>query len=161
MTWSLTTLCRRSLRWKGGLSRGLPTILLQYKSDLRVETRDLHVGTTGELGFATGLQMLSAMLKHGQKSGVCVRFTSHSQPLRKTPPLWAAYVTLQEVKRLMARLSRSRLGPGRYGIRQSTAGPDTVALSRADTTTDCVRDQNAIRREEGRVRSVTDSFILV
>jgi len=48
----------------------------QYESDLHVETRDLHVGTTGELGYATGLQMISGMLKHGQKSGVWVRFTS-------------------------------------------------------------------------------------
>jgi len=48
----------------------------QYESDLRVETRDLHVGASGELGYATGLQMISGMLKHGQKSGVWVRFTS-------------------------------------------------------------------------------------
>jgi uncharacterized protein (TIGR02246 family) len=48
----------------------------QYESDLHVETRDLHVGTTGELGYATGLQTISGMLKHGQKSGVWVRFTS-------------------------------------------------------------------------------------
>jgi uncharacterized protein (TIGR02246 family) len=48
----------------------------QYESDLHVETRDLHVGTTGELGYATGLQTISGMLKHGQKSGVFVRFTS-------------------------------------------------------------------------------------
>jgi ketosteroid isomerase-like protein len=48
----------------------------QYESDLHVETRDLHVGTTGELGYATGLQMISGMLKHGQKSGVWVRFAS-------------------------------------------------------------------------------------
>jgi len=48
----------------------------QYESDLRVETRDLHVGASCELGYATGLQMISGMLKHGQKSGVWVRFTS-------------------------------------------------------------------------------------
>jgi uncharacterized protein (TIGR02246 family) len=48
----------------------------QYESDLHVETRDLHVGTTGELGYATGLQMISGTLKHSQKSGVWVRFTS-------------------------------------------------------------------------------------
>ena len=48
----------------------------QYESDLHVETRDLHVGATGELGYATGLQMISGMLKHGQKSGVWLRFTS-------------------------------------------------------------------------------------
>jgi uncharacterized protein (TIGR02246 family) len=48
----------------------------QYESDLRVETRDLHVGANGDLGYATGLQMISGTLKHGQKSGVWVRFTS-------------------------------------------------------------------------------------
>jgi uncharacterized protein (TIGR02246 family) len=48
----------------------------QYDSDLHVETRDLHVGASGELGYATGLQMISGMLKHGQKSGMWVRFTS-------------------------------------------------------------------------------------
>jgi len=48
----------------------------QYDSDLHVETRDLHVGANGEFGYATGLQMISGMLKHGQKSGVWVRFTS-------------------------------------------------------------------------------------
>jgi uncharacterized protein (TIGR02246 family) len=48
----------------------------QYESDLRVETRDLNVGANGDLGYATGLQMISGALKHGQKSGVWVRFTS-------------------------------------------------------------------------------------
>jgi uncharacterized protein (TIGR02246 family) len=48
----------------------------QYESDLRVETRDLQVGANGDLGYATGLQMISGTLKHGQKSGVWVRFTS-------------------------------------------------------------------------------------
>jgi uncharacterized protein (TIGR02246 family) len=47
-----------------------------YDSDLRVETRDLHVGANGDLGYATGLQMITGTLKHGQKSGVWVRFTS-------------------------------------------------------------------------------------
>jgi uncharacterized protein (TIGR02246 family) len=48
----------------------------QYESDLHVETRDLQVGVSGEIGYATGLQMLSGTLKHGAKSGVWVRFTS-------------------------------------------------------------------------------------
>jgi len=48
----------------------------QYDSDLRVETRELHIGANGDLGYATGLQMISGTLKHGQKSGVWVRFTS-------------------------------------------------------------------------------------
>jgi uncharacterized protein (TIGR02246 family) len=48
----------------------------QYESDLRIETRDLHVGANGELGYATGLQMISGTLRHGGKSGAWVRFTS-------------------------------------------------------------------------------------
>jgi uncharacterized protein (TIGR02246 family) len=48
----------------------------QYDSDLHVETRDLQIGATGELGYATGLQMISGALKHGQRSGMWVRFTS-------------------------------------------------------------------------------------
>ena len=48
----------------------------QYESDLHVETRDLRVEASCEFGYATGLQMISGMLKHGQKSGVWVRFTS-------------------------------------------------------------------------------------
>jgi uncharacterized protein (TIGR02246 family) len=48
----------------------------QYESDLHVETRDLHVGASGEFGYATGLQMISGTLKHGQKSGMWIRFTS-------------------------------------------------------------------------------------
>jgi len=48
----------------------------QYESDLRIETRDLHVGASGEFGYLTGLQMISGTLKHGEKSGVWVRFTS-------------------------------------------------------------------------------------
>ena len=46
------------------------------QSDLHVETRDLHVGASGEFGYATGLQMISGTLKHGQKSGMWIRFTS-------------------------------------------------------------------------------------
>jgi uncharacterized protein (TIGR02246 family) len=48
----------------------------QYESDLHVETRDLQVGASGELAYATGLQMISGTLKHGGKSGAWVRFTS-------------------------------------------------------------------------------------
>ena len=48
----------------------------QYESDLHVETRDLQVGASGELAYATGLQMVSGTLKHGGKSGAWVRFTS-------------------------------------------------------------------------------------
>jgi len=48
----------------------------QYEDDLRVEVRDLRVGASGELGFATGLEMIHGTLKHGQKSNTWVRFTS-------------------------------------------------------------------------------------
>jgi uncharacterized protein (TIGR02246 family) len=48
----------------------------QYDDNLRVELRDLHVGASGELGYATGLEMISGTLKHGQKSNTWVRFTS-------------------------------------------------------------------------------------
>src|SRR5262245_57096412 len=48
----------------------------QYEENLRVEVRDLHVGGSGELGYATGLEMISGTLKHGQKSNMWVRFTS-------------------------------------------------------------------------------------
>jgi uncharacterized protein (TIGR02246 family) len=51
-------------------------LFAQYESDLHVETRDLHVGASGEFGYATGLQMISGTLKHGQKSGMWIRFTS-------------------------------------------------------------------------------------
>jgi uncharacterized protein (TIGR02246 family) len=57
----------------------------QYESDLHVETRDLHVGGSGEFGYATGLQMISGMLKHRQKSGMWVRFTSL---YRKVNGIW-------------------------------------------------------------------------
>ena len=48
----------------------------QYESNLRVEIRDLHVGATGDLGYATGVESISGTLKNGQKSQVWVRFTS-------------------------------------------------------------------------------------
>lgn len=48
----------------------------QYDSDLHVEIRDLHVGATGDLGYAAGLELISGTLKNGQKSGLWVRFTS-------------------------------------------------------------------------------------
>lgn len=48
----------------------------QYEDNLRVELRDLRVGASGELGYATGLEMISGTLKHGQKSNMWVRFTS-------------------------------------------------------------------------------------
>jgi uncharacterized protein (TIGR02246 family) len=50
--------------------------LSQYADNVKVEVRDLHVGATGDLGYATGLELISGTLKGGQKSGVWVRFTS-------------------------------------------------------------------------------------
>jgi uncharacterized protein (TIGR02246 family) len=48
----------------------------QYEDNLHVEVHDLHVGASGEFGYATGLEMISGTLKHGQKSNIWVRFTS-------------------------------------------------------------------------------------
>jgi len=50
--------------------------LSQYKGNLRVEVRDLHVGATGDLGYAAGLELISGTLKNGKKSDVWLRFTS-------------------------------------------------------------------------------------
>ena len=57
----------------------------QYDSNLNVEIRDLHVGATGDLGYAVGLELISGTLKHGQKSAVWLRFTSL---LRKSDGRW-------------------------------------------------------------------------
>jgi uncharacterized protein (TIGR02246 family) len=57
----------------------------QYGDNLNVEIRDLHVGATGELGYAAGLELISGTLKHGQKSAVWLRFTSL---LRKSDGRW-------------------------------------------------------------------------
>ena len=48
----------------------------QYEGNLHVEVRDLRVGATGDLGYATGLELISGTLKSGQKSHVWLRFTS-------------------------------------------------------------------------------------
>lgn len=48
----------------------------QYDSDLKVELRDLHVGASGDLGYAAGLELISGTLKRGKKSEVWLRFTS-------------------------------------------------------------------------------------
>ena len=50
--------------------------LSQYEGNLHVEVRDLHVGATADLGYATGLELISGTLKNGQKSSVWLRFTS-------------------------------------------------------------------------------------
>ena len=47
----------------------------RYES-LHVEVRDLHIGTSGDLGYASGLELISGTLKNGQKSNVWLRFTS-------------------------------------------------------------------------------------
>ena len=43
---------------------------------LHVEVRDLHVGTSGDLAYAAGLELISGTLRNGQKSKVWLRFTS-------------------------------------------------------------------------------------
>jgi ketosteroid isomerase-like protein len=50
--------------------------LSQYDSNLKVEVRDLNVGAMGDLGYATGLELISGTLKGGKKSAVWLRFTS-------------------------------------------------------------------------------------
>ena len=47
-----------TVRWESSLSRGLAAIFSQYESNLDVETRDLHIGASGEFGYATGLQVI-------------------------------------------------------------------------------------------------------
>jgi len=49
----------------------------QYEDNtLNVDLRDVHVGATGDLGYATALELISGTLKHGQKSNVWLRTTS-------------------------------------------------------------------------------------
>ena len=43
---------------------------------MKVEVRDLHIGTNGDLGYAAGLELISGTLKSGHKSEVWLRFTS-------------------------------------------------------------------------------------
>jgi uncharacterized protein (TIGR02246 family) len=50
--------------------------LSQYEDNLKVEVRDLHVGASGDLGYAAGLELISGTLKNGRKSEVWLRFTS-------------------------------------------------------------------------------------
>ena len=59
--------------------------LALYEGNLHVEVRDLHIGTSGDLGFATGLELISGVLKNGQKSDIWIRFTSL---YRKTNGHW-------------------------------------------------------------------------
>jgi uncharacterized protein (TIGR02246 family) len=58
----------------------------QYEGDLHVEIRDLHVGATGDLGYAAGLELISGTLRRGQKkTAIWLRFTSL---LRKSDGHW-------------------------------------------------------------------------
>jgi len=52
------------------------SFLAQYQGNLRVEVKDLHVGAVGDLGYATGLELIGGTLTNGQKSEVWARFTS-------------------------------------------------------------------------------------
>jgi uncharacterized protein (TIGR02246 family) len=61
---------------KGAYRADYQQFFSQYDSDLKVEVRDLHIGATGDLGYATGLQFVSGTLKGGKKSEVWLRFTS-------------------------------------------------------------------------------------
>jgi ketosteroid isomerase-like protein len=44
--------------------------------NLHVEVRDLHIGTSGDIGYASGLELISGTLRTGQRSKVWLRFTS-------------------------------------------------------------------------------------
>jgi uncharacterized protein (TIGR02246 family) len=43
---------------------------------LHVEVRDLHIGTSGDLAYASGLELISGTLRNSQKCNVWLRFTS-------------------------------------------------------------------------------------
>src|SRR5437016_2688639 len=45
----------------------------QYEGNLRFEVRDLHVGATGDLGYAAGLELISGTLKNGQKASLWLK----------------------------------------------------------------------------------------
>jgi uncharacterized protein (TIGR02246 family) len=47
----------------------------QY-DNLHIEVRDLHIGTSGDLAYASGLELISGTLRNGQKSNIWLRFTS-------------------------------------------------------------------------------------
>src|SRR5215470_9173389 len=61
---------------KDAYRKDYESFLSQYEGNLHVEVRDLHVGTTGDFGYATGLELIGGTLKNGQKSDVWLRFTS-------------------------------------------------------------------------------------
>ena len=60
-------------------------LLSQYDGPIAVEYRDLHVVTSGNLGFAAGLEQISGTLKGGEKSAMWARFTSE---FRKVKGRW-------------------------------------------------------------------------
>jgi ketosteroid isomerase-like protein len=61
---------------KEAYRKDIESFLRQYEGNLRFEVRDLHVGVKCDLGYATGLELISGTLKSGQKSEVWLRFTS-------------------------------------------------------------------------------------
>ena len=61
---------------KDAYRKDYESFLSQYEGNLHVEVRDLHVGTTGDFGYAAGLELIGGTLKNGQKSDVWLRFTS-------------------------------------------------------------------------------------
>jgi len=70
---------------KNAYRKDYEQFLAQYEGNLHVEVRDLHIDASGDLGFATGLELISGVLKSGQKSDVWIRFTSL---YRKTNGHW-------------------------------------------------------------------------
>src|SRR2546430_9067906 len=54
----------------------------QYEGNLHVEVRDLHVGATGDPGYAAGWELFGGPQKNVRRTGVCSGFT----PLFRRPP---------------------------------------------------------------------------
>ena len=52
------------------------SFLAQYQGNLRVEVKDLNVGASGDLGYATGLELIGGTLTNGQQSEIWARFTT-------------------------------------------------------------------------------------
>src|SRR5256885_10792239 len=48
----------------------------QYEGNLRVEVRDLHLGATGHLRYATGLELIIGTLKNAQKTSLWLKFNA-------------------------------------------------------------------------------------
>jgi ketosteroid isomerase-like protein len=52
------------------------SFLSQYEGPISLQYRDMHVGVSGDVGYAFGLERMSGTLKGGSKSDMWLRFTS-------------------------------------------------------------------------------------